>query len=82
LLAIQLRTGINGLDAFSTRSESPGCLLLFAAVAEDDKLPDMSLSFAPGMLRHKMSWGTCGDISLIFHGYFGLQKNYDKLPNG
>jgi hypothetical protein len=37
MLAIQLKTGINVLDAFLFRPGSPLCCLFSAAAAEDDK---------------------------------------------
>ncbi len=73
-LAILLRTGTNGLDAFSSRPESPWCLPLSAAVAEDDNLPNTFSSFAQGMqgqLRDEQ--GHLPDFSKLLWTAEGLQ---------
>jgi hypothetical protein len=67
---------------FSTQPESPQSLPLSAAVAEDAKLPNMSLFFASDTLGRKTTWWTSKDTSLMIHGYLGLQKYYKKSPNG
>ncbi len=81
-LAIQLRLGTNGLDAFLSRPESPFCFPHSAAAAEDDKRQNMSSSFALGMPQHDTSSGISRDIFLIIHSCLGLLMNYKKPPNG
>jgi hypothetical protein len=55
LLAIQLRTGTNGLDAFLFQARVPSVSSPSAAVAEDGKRQSMSLSSALGTLGRGMS---------------------------
>jgi hypothetical protein len=51
-LAIQLRTGINGLDAFLFQAKVPS---VSAAAAKDDKQQNTSSSSTPRTLVHDMS---------------------------
>jgi hypothetical protein len=52
--------------------------LPYAAVAEDSIQQNTSLFSALGMQRHEMSRGTCQ----IFQSCLGLQRDYEKPPNG
>ncbi len=67
-LAVQLRPGTNGLDAFLFQARVPSVSPLSAVAAENDKRQSISLSFALSTLGHDMctgmSWGT-GLISKV-----------------
>jgi CRISPR/Cas system-associated protein Cas5 (RAMP superfamily) len=55
LLAIKLRMGTNGLDAFLFQAKSPLCLPPSATVIENGMLQRASLSYVPSTLGHSMT---------------------------
>jgi hypothetical protein len=66
---------------FSSRSESPLCLVPSAGVAEDSIQQNTCLSSTLGTLGHNMSWVMSRGICLNFQSCLGLQRNYEKPPN-
>jgi hypothetical protein len=81
LLAIQLRTGTNSLDAFLLQACVPSVPSSLCSCGKGQHTARVSSSSAPGTLVHNRSCETSWGICLTFQGFLGLLMDLEKPPD-